>query len=78
MEGRYDRLARSIATLVNILDVIVLGGRLSDIDTLYEELPPQVEGQVKIVKNQHGDSSGAAGAAWLCGKEEAKKGLPRP
>lgn len=69
-----DRLARALATIVNILDpdVIVLGGGLSNIARLYQELPPLVEsygfnlgGEPRIVKNLHGDSSGVRGAAWL-------------
>jgi fructokinase len=69
-----DRLARGLATVVNILDpdVIVLGGGLSNIARLYDELPPLVEkygftlgSPPKIVKNRHGDSSGVRGAAWL-------------
>jgi fructokinase len=69
-----DRFARAMATLVNILDpdVIVMGGGLSNINRLYEELPPLVEkyafnpgGPPRIVKNVHGDSSGVRGAAWL-------------
>jgi fructokinase len=69
-----DRFARAMATLVNILDpdVIVMGGGLSNIDRLYDELPPLVEkygfnlgGPPRIVKNMHGDSSGVRGAAWL-------------
>lgn len=69
-----ERLARALATLVNILDpdAIVLGGGLSNIDRLYGELPPLVEryafnlgGPPVIVKNKHGDSSGVRGAAWL-------------
>ncbi len=45
MEHFYDRFARAIATLVNILDpdAIVLGGGLSNIAALYTELPPRVE-----------------------------------
>ncbi|HWC63676.1 MAG TPA: ROK family protein [Rhizomicrobium sp.] len=69
-----DRFARSLASVVNILDpdVIVLGGGLSNIESLYRDLPPLVaryaftiEGEPKIVKNRHGDSSGVRGAAWL-------------
>jgi fructokinase len=69
-----DRFARAMATMVNILDpdVIVMGGGLSNIGRLYEELPPLVEkyafnlgGPPSIVKNIHGDSSGVRGAAWL-------------
>jgi len=69
-----DRLARAMATMVNILDpdVIVMGGGLSNIERLYSDLPPLVEqngfnlgGPPRIVKNMHGDSSGVRGAAWL-------------
>ena len=69
-----DRLARGLASVANILDpdVIVLGGGLSNVARLYDELPPLVEKYAftlgappKIVKNKHGDSSGVRGAAWL-------------
>jgi fructokinase len=69
-----DRFARAMATMVNILDpnVIVMGGGVSNIGRLYDELPPLVEkyafnpgGPPQIVKNMHGDSSGVRGAAWL-------------
>ena len=69
-----DRLARALASVVNILDpdVIVLGGGLSNIESLYRDLPPLVERHAftpesppRIVKNMHGDSSGVRGAAWL-------------
>jgi fructokinase len=69
-----DRMARAMATMVNILDpdVIVLGGGLSNIERLYRDLPPLVEkygfslgSPPRIVKNRHGDSSGVRGAAWL-------------
>jgi fructokinase len=69
-----DRFARALASVVNILDpdVIVLGGGLSNIQSLYRDLPPLVahyaftiEGLPKIVQNRHGDSSGVRGAAWL-------------
>lgn len=69
-----DRFARAMATVVNILDpdVIVMGGGLSNVTRLYDELPPLVEkyafnpgGPPRIVKNVHGDSSGVRGAAWL-------------
>ncbi|MDE2265381.1 MAG: ROK family protein [Alphaproteobacteria bacterium] len=81
MEMYYDRLARSIATLVGILDpdVIVMGGGLSNINDLYTELPPRVEryaftpeGPTRIVRNKHGDSSGVRGAAWLWGEGEGR------
>ena len=67
-------MARGLATVCNIVDpdVIVLGGGLSNIARLYDDLPPLVEkygftygAPPKIVKNKHGDSSGVRGAAWL-------------
>lgn len=73
--GRYvDRLARSLALLVNVVDpdVFVLGGGLSNIDELYRDLPPALARHVfgdsfetPIRKAMHGDSSGVRGAAWL-------------
>jgi fructokinase len=72
---RYeDRLGRSLATIVNVLDpdVIVLGGGVSNIERLYRTVPdatrPHVFGDkfnTRIVKNVHGDASGVRGAAWL-------------
>lgn len=69
-----DRLARSLAQVINILDpdVIVLGGGMSNIARLYENVPQQWGKYVfsdrvdtRLVKHQHGDSSGVRGAAWL-------------
>ena len=86
LEIFYDRFARSIATVVNLLDpdVIVMGGGLSNIDAIYTELPPRVEryaftpeGPNKIVRNKHGDSSGVRGAAWLWREDEVQAGLPK-
>jgi fructokinase len=83
MEDFYDRFARAIASVVNILDpdVIVLGGGLSNIATLTEELPPRVqcyaftpETPTRIVRNLHGDSSGVRGAAWLWREDEMPGG----
>jgi fructokinase len=80
-----DRFARSIASVVNILDpdVVVIGGGMSNIDAFYRELPSLVaryafttEGPVNIVKNMHGDSSGVRGAAWLW-QEGEEAGLPK-
>jgi fructokinase len=72
---RYcDRLARSLGSVINILDpdVIVLGGGLSNIDELYTEIPRRWERYVftdrvdtRLVRNRHGDSSGVRGAAFL-------------
>jgi fructokinase len=73
--GRYeDRLGRSLAMIVNILDpdVIVLGGGMSNVERLYRTVPglmrPHVFGDrfnTRLVRNRHGDSSGVRGAAWL-------------
>ncbi len=72
---RYEaRLARALAQVINILDpdVIVLGGGLSNIDQLYENVPRLWGAQVfsdhvatRLLKHRHGDSSGVRGAAWL-------------
>jgi fructokinase len=79
MQAHFDRFARAIADVVNILDpdAIVLGGGLSNIEALYDELPGRVEayaftpeGPTRIVKNRHGDSSGVRGAAWLWREDE--------
>jgi fructokinase len=73
--ARYvDRLARGLATVVNLLDpdVIVLGGGLSDLP----ELAPRAQAALadyvfsdtvatRIVRHRHGASSGVRGAAWL-------------
>jgi fructokinase len=73
--ARYeDRMARALASVINILDpdVIVLGGGLSNIVRLYERVPLLWGAHVfsdrvaaKLVRAQHGDSSGVRGAAWL-------------
>lgn len=74
LDAYRDRLARALASVVNIVDpdVIVLGGGLSNIDRVYEGLERLVGKYAftdalatPIVKNLHGDSSGVRGAAWL-------------
>jgi fructokinase len=69
-----ERLARALGVVINILDpdVIVLGGGLSNIARLYEEVPRLWSRYVfsdhvatRLVPNRHGDSSGVRGAAWL-------------
>tara|TARA_R110002095_G_scaffold189530_6_gene167039 strand:- start:4221 stop:5141 length:921 start_codon:yes stop_codon:yes gene_type:complete len=73
-EQYCDRLARSLASVINLLDpeVIVLGGGLSNIRALYTEIPvrwgsyvfsDRVNTQLKPAL--HGDASGVRGAAWL-------------
>ena len=73
--ARYeDRLARALAGVINILDpeVIVLGGGISKITTLYDRVPRLWQRYVfsdqvttRLVPPVHGDSSGVRGAAWL-------------
>jgi fructokinase len=72
---RYSRrLARSLATVINLLDpdVIVLGGGLSNIESLYATVPSLWREWVfsdavttKLARAKHGDASGVRGAAWL-------------
>jgi fructokinase len=72
---RYiDRVARGLATVVNSLDpdVFVMGGGMSNVEELYEELPKALAKRTfstvfhtPIRKAVHGDSSGVRGAAWL-------------
>ncbi|MWV11732.1 ROK family protein [Pseudomonas sp. R-28-1W-6] len=72
---RYcDQLARGLASVINLLDphVIVLGGGLSNIAALYEQVPPLLVRHVfsdqvntRLLSARHGDSSGVRGAAWL-------------
>jgi fructokinase len=72
---RYeDRMARALATIINVLDpdVIVLGGGVSNITRLYRTVPAQwgryvFSDTVRTALRQarHGDSSGVRGAAWL-------------
>jgi fructokinase len=73
--ARYeDRLARALASVINIIDpeVIVLGGGMSNIKRLYKNIPALWGKWVfsdvvrtRLVSNKHGDSSGVRGAAWL-------------
>ncbi len=73
--ARYEeRLARALASVINILDpeVIVLGGGVSNVERLYTGVPALWGRYVftdrvrtRLVQNRHGDSSGVRGAAWL-------------
>ena len=72
---RYEeRLARALAHIMNVLDpdVIVLGGGMSNIRRLYDNVPRHWHPWVfsdrvdtRVVQHRHGDSSGVRGAAWL-------------
>ena len=69
-----DRLARALASVINVVDphVIVLGGGVSSMDRLVDNVPglwgPYVfSDRVNTVLKSavHGDSGGVRGAAWL-------------
>jgi fructokinase len=73
--ARYEhRMARGLASVINILDptVIVLGGGMSNVTRLYQNVP-QLWGEfvfsdrvdTRLVPPVHGDSSGVRGAARL-------------
>ena len=70
----HDRLARALASVINLLDpdVIVLGGGMSKTPGLAAAvsagLPEYVFSstiETRVADNKHGDSSGVRGAAWL-------------
>lgn len=74
LDSYVDRLARSLAHIINILDpeAIVLGGGVSNIDLLYNRVPaawgPYIfsnDVRTLLKRAVHGDSSGVRGAAWL-------------
>lgn len=69
-----DRLARSLAGVVNLLDpdVVVVGGGLSNLARLYPNVARRwrryvfsEEVRTRLAPSRHGDSSGVRGAAWL-------------
>jgi predicted NBD/HSP70 family sugar kinase len=78
MDRHARRLARALASVINLLDpdVIVLGGGLSLLPHLYTEVP-RLWGEwvfsgglkdgvrTRLEPSKHGDASGARGAAWL-------------
>lgn len=74
LDRYYDRAARSLATVINVLDpfVVVLGGGMSNTPGLANEVSARLPMWVftdqvatRVVRNVHGDSSGVRGAAWL-------------
>ncbi len=69
-----DRLARALAAVINLIDpdVIVLGGGVSGVRRLYDNVPRLWDQWVfsdrvdtRLVPPAHGDASGVRGAAWL-------------
>ena len=79
--ARYeDRLARALAVVLNVLDpdVVVLGGGISKLARLYENVPRRWQAwafsdrvTTPLRPPRHGDSSGVRGAAWLWGRDGA-------
>lgn len=74
MNAYYERLAKALATVINLLDpeVIVLGGGVSNIPSLYTAVPPLWSKWVfsdavatRLLPAKYGDASGVRGAAWL-------------
>ncbi|MCX7364484.1 MAG: ROK family protein [Alphaproteobacteria bacterium] len=77
MDIYCDRLARALATVINIVDphAVVLGGGLSRMTQLYDCVPKLWKKRyvfsepeyivTKLLPPMHGDSSGVRGAAWL-------------
>ncbi|MEX2240084.1 MAG: ROK family protein [Burkholderiales bacterium] len=75
--ARYEeRLARALGSVINVIDpdVVVLGGGMSNVRRLYDNVP-RIWGRyifsdhvaTRLVPAMHGDSSGVRGAAWLWG-----------
>ena len=74
MQRYEDRLARALAHVINIVDpdAFVLGGGLSNVKRLYENVPALWGAYVfsehvatQMLPPVHGDDSGVRGAAWL-------------
>ncbi len=78
---RYaDRLARALASVINLLDpdAVVLGGGLSSLTYLYDQVPRLWRRHIfsdsvvtRLLPPRHGDSGGVRGAAWLWPPGEA-------
>ena len=80
LEQLYEDTARALATVINILDpdIFVIGGGLSNIPELFENVPGRLASfsfadsiATPVVPATHGDSSGVRGAAWLWTLQEA-------
>ncbi len=74
LERYAARLARALASVINLLDpdAIVLGGGLSSLDYLYATVPSMWKRHIfsdtvntALLRARHGASSGVRGAAWL-------------
>ncbi|MSO65134.1 MAG: ROK family protein [Alphaproteobacteria bacterium] len=74
LDRHVERVAKALARVLNLLDpdIVVLGGGLSNLDYLYDEVPRRWGRYAfsdvvvtPLVRAAHGDSSGVRGAAWL-------------
>ena len=78
LDQHAHRLARALASVINLLDpdVIVLGGGLSLMPHLYEQVPAlwsrwvfsagaDAPVRTRLLPALHGDASGVRGAAWV-------------
>ncbi len=74
IDSYHDQIARALAHVINIIDphAIVLGGGMSNIDSIYTEVPKRLPAYVfsdfvetLILKAERGDASGVYGAALL-------------
>jgi fructokinase len=80
---RYERrMGRALASVINIVDpdVIVVGGGMSNVSRLYDNVPrywnefvfargADERVRTRFVQAAHGDASGVRGAAWLWNDE---------
>ncbi|MCW8891471.1 MAG: ROK family protein [Sedimenticola sp.] len=81
--ARYeDRLARGLASVINILDpgAVVLGGGLSNLERLYQNVPKLWSRYIfsdaintLLLPPRYGDASGVRGAAWLWNDRERER-----
>ncbi|MGN6393081.1 MAG: ROK family protein [Gemmatimonadales bacterium] len=74
IERYADQLARALAGVINVIDpdAVILGGGMSNLPDLSAAVAGRLPAYVfsdsvltRILANQHGDSSGVRGAAWL-------------
>lgn len=78
LDRHATRLARALASVINVLDpdVIVIGGGVSRMAHLYQQVPrlwgrwvvsggQRDEVRTRLLPARHGDASGVRGAAWL-------------
>jgi fructokinase len=84
LERYAHRMARALATIINVLDpdVIVLGGGMSHVPLLYDRVPalwgPFVFSDAvttRLLPPVHGDASGVRGAAWLWERQDEAASL---